>query len=266
MNNQPITDNMKQFTVLSLGAGIQSTTLALMAMHGLIEKPQYAIFADTGWESSLTIEHLNELEKLLDFPVIRANNGNLLSDLIRGLSSPSDYFTPPPFFNSNGSIGMRHCTSDYKIIPIKRMVRKLLSAGKRTRLYGKYVTMQIGISLDECHRAKPSNVDFIRHEFPLLNLRLSRIDCEKWLRQHGYKIPPKSSCVGCPFHSNTEWQRIKSDCPTEFDIAVGVDELLKIQAYPEFMHKSLKPINKIAFVDNRQIDLFGNECTGLCGV
>jgi hypothetical protein len=238
-----------------------------MAMHGLIEKPQYAIFADTGWESAQTIEHLNELEKLLDFPVIRTNNGNLLTDLIRGLSRiGADYFTPPPFFNASGNIGQRQCTGDYKIVPIKRMVRQLLNAGERTRLYGKYVTMQIGISLDECHRAKPSAVDYIRHEFPLLDLSLSRIDCEKWLSRHGYKVPPKSACVGCPFHSDKEWQRIKSDCPIEFEMAVGVDELLRVQAYPEFMHKSTKPINKVQFVNASQVDLFGNECTGLCGV
>jgi len=57
----------KKFTVLSLGGGVQSTALALMAMHGLIEKPDYAIFADTGWEGSETLNHINELEKLLDY-------------------------------------------------------------------------------------------------------------------------------------------------------------------------------------------------------
>lgn len=258
---------MKQFTVLSLGAGIQSTTLALMAMHGLVEKPQYAIFADTGWESTQTIEHLNELEKLLDFPVIRTSNGNLLTDLMDGLSRiGSDYFTSPPFFNANGSIGRRHCTTDYKIVPIKREVRRLLRVGERTRLYGKYVLMQIGISLDECHRAKPSQVDFIKHCHPLLDLRMTRADCEMWLKRHGYTVPPKSSCVGCPFHSNAEWQRIKSDCRSEFEIVVGVDALLQTRINPEFMHKSLKPLNTVAFINTSQADLFGNECTGLCGV
>jgi hypothetical protein len=258
---------MKQFTVLSLGAGIQSTTLALMAMHGLIEKPQYAIFADTGWESAQTIEHLNELEKLLDFPVVRVDNGNLFDDLTIGLSQiESNYFTSPPFFNAGGSIGSRHCTYDYKIVPIKRMVRTLLNAGERTRLYGKFVSMQIGISLDECHRAKPSRVDFIRHEHPLLDLRMTRLDCERWLSRNGYKIPPKSACVGCPFHSDKEWQRIKSDNRSEFEIAVGVDELLRSRINPEFMHKSLKPINAVQFINTLQADLFGNECTGMCGV
>lgn len=37
--------------VLSLGAGVQSTTLVLMAAHGVVgPMPDCAIFADTGWE------------------------------------------------------------------------------------------------------------------------------------------------------------------------------------------------------------------------
>jgi hypothetical protein len=37
--------------VLSLGAGVQSTTLALLAAHGEVgPMPDCAIFADTRWE------------------------------------------------------------------------------------------------------------------------------------------------------------------------------------------------------------------------
>lgn len=45
--------------VLSLGAGVQSTTLALMAAHGEIEPPDCAIFADTQWEPAEVYAHLN---------------------------------------------------------------------------------------------------------------------------------------------------------------------------------------------------------------
>ncbi len=39
---------MKEITVLSLGAGVQSTCMALMAAKGEITPmPDYAIFADT---------------------------------------------------------------------------------------------------------------------------------------------------------------------------------------------------------------------------
>lgn len=44
---------------LSLGAGLQSTTMALMAAHGENgPMPDYAIFADTGWEPTAVYDHL----------------------------------------------------------------------------------------------------------------------------------------------------------------------------------------------------------------
>ena len=50
--------------ILSLGAGVQSSTMALMAEEGAFGiKPDAAIFADTGWEPKPVIEHLNWLKK-----------------------------------------------------------------------------------------------------------------------------------------------------------------------------------------------------------
>jgi hypothetical protein len=36
--------------VLSLGAGVQSTALLLMMIHGEVPKADAVIFSDTGWE------------------------------------------------------------------------------------------------------------------------------------------------------------------------------------------------------------------------
>lgn len=45
--------------VLSLGAGVQSSTLAFLAAHGVVEPmPALAIFADTGWEPKAVYEWL----------------------------------------------------------------------------------------------------------------------------------------------------------------------------------------------------------------
>jgi hypothetical protein len=45
--------------ILSLGAGVQSSCLALMAQEGLTKhKPDYMIFADTGWEPDVCQIHL----------------------------------------------------------------------------------------------------------------------------------------------------------------------------------------------------------------
>ena len=48
--------------VISLGAGVQSTTMALLAAHGEIQPmPDAAIFADTGWEPAAVYRHLEWL-------------------------------------------------------------------------------------------------------------------------------------------------------------------------------------------------------------
>ena len=73
--------------VLSLGAGVQSTTLALMAAHGEIgPMPDCAIFADTGWEPKAVYEHLAWLRSpnVLPFPVHIVSAGNLRADIVAG--------------------------------------------------------------------------------------------------------------------------------------------------------------------------------------
>ena len=70
-------------TVLSLGAGVQSSTLALMAAHGEVTPmPDCAIFADTGWEPKAVYDWLDWLEPQLPFQVTRVANGNIYDDQI----------------------------------------------------------------------------------------------------------------------------------------------------------------------------------------
>ena len=70
---------------LSLGAGVQSTTLALMAAHGEIgPMPDCAIFADTGWEPGAVYEHLRWLmsPNVLPFPVHVVSAGNIRDEIL----------------------------------------------------------------------------------------------------------------------------------------------------------------------------------------
>ncbi len=56
--------------ILSLGAGVQSSTLALMAAAGEVSPmPTAAIFADTQDEPASVYKWLDWLEKQLPFPV-----------------------------------------------------------------------------------------------------------------------------------------------------------------------------------------------------
>ncbi len=262
-------EESQEITILSLGAGVQSSTLALMAMHGDIPKPTAAIFADTGWETIRVLSWLDWLEQQLDYPVYRVSNGNILNDLKAGLSNEryDGFFTKLPYFTKKG-ISKRQCTSDYKLAAIIQKTREIMGVGYKQRVVGKTVNMLIGISFDESHRAKPSRLKWIRNCFPLLEKRMYRLDCINWMKKHGYPVPPKSSCVGCPFHSDEFWAELKTDSRNEFDQAVEIDELLHNRTsnnWPEWTHKSLRPLSEIYFEKSTQADLFGNECDGICG-
>lgn len=116
--------------VLSLGAGVQSTTLALLAVKGLLPRPDVAIMADTGWEPQGVYDHLERLTAELAkarIPVEIVKEGDLRADAL-DLDKP---IKVPAFVkNPDGSQGkqMRSCTDRYKLRPIRASIRERLGA------------------------------------------------------------------------------------------------------------------------------------------
>jgi hypothetical protein len=243
--------------ILSLGAGVQSTTLALMAAKGEIEPPEYAIFADTGWEPKSVYEHLHKLIVALPFLVHVVSNGNLRDALLSG------GFTAAPFYTPTG-MGARQCTYQYKLRPLQKEVRRLLGEPVRN----KQADMLIGISLDEAQRMKPSRVKYINNVWPLIDLGMTRRDCLAWLEKAGWSSP-KSSCLGCPFKNNRQWRELFDGDSKEWLDTVAMDHALREKGVEQYMHRSLKPLDKVdlsTWEERGQSDLFGMECEGMCGV
>jgi hypothetical protein len=251
-----------QLTVISLGAGVQSTTVALMATYGeLTPMPDCAIFADTGWEPKAVYEHLAKLEKALPFPVHRVSAGNLRQYAIDGRAPRTgNSFSVIPWFTGAG-LGRRQCTANFKIEPLARKQRELL--GPRGK-----VEVWIGISLDEAIRMKPARNRWQTNRWPLVEKRMTRRECQAWLAAHAWSAP-KSSCIGCPYHSDNQWRELRSR-PDEWADAVAVDRAIRSQRQrPQFMHRSLKPLDEVDLSPSSERargDLFGDECAGLCGV
>lgn len=161
--------------VISLGAGVQSTTMALMAAHGEFgEMPDCAVFADTGWEPLAVYNHLDWLvsSNVLPFPVYRVTGGNIRADIISRSNSTGGRFASVPWFlkmpNGKQAMGRRQCTKEYKLYPVRRQVRAML--GGRTPKGGAEVW--IGISTDEALRMKPSSVQYIVNRWPLIEREL----------------------------------------------------------------------------------------------
>ncbi len=72
----------KALVVISLGAGVQSSTMALMAANGELPKPDCAIFADTGYEPKAVYRYLEFLKKVLPYPIYNVSKGNIRDDML----------------------------------------------------------------------------------------------------------------------------------------------------------------------------------------
>lgn len=260
--------------VLSLGAGVQSSTIALMAAHGEIDMPDFAIFADTQSEPKSVYRWLDWLKKKLPFSVYRVTKGDLPVDaLIVHVSKDGNNYqkSSPPLWirDKNGKRGLmlRQCTYDYKINPIVSKLREM--GGKREG-----VEQLIGISLDEVYRMKTSKESWIKNRWILIERGMSRNDCIVWMKKNGYPEPPRSSCYLCPYHSDKEWKRLKTDEPETFskairwelDFQLTMSQVKGFRGTP-YLHKSCVPLSDIDFnITSTQIDMFENECEGICGV
>ena len=165
--------------VLSLGAGVQSSTLSLMIEKGLIPKVDCGIFADTMGEPKLVYSHLEWLEKQLYFPIYRVKKGDLKQNMIDAIDGKSTFLKVPLHTKNEhtGKKGLlyRHCTTDYKIIPINQNVRELLGLKKRQRVKKDMkVEMVMGISYDEIYRIKSNRLPYITNIYPLADMKMRR--------------------------------------------------------------------------------------------
>lgn len=274
-------DTAPLLRILSLGAGVQSTTMALMAAHGEIgPMPDAAIFADTGWEPAKVYRHLEWLASgnMLPFPVHIVSAGNIREDILRRRNTTGGRFASVPWFtvNPDGSKGMgrRQCTSEYKLKPLMHKMRDLLGVTRRGYIAKGAVEVWVGISTDEASRMKPARQQWQATRWPLIELGMSRRDCERWLVRNEYPIPPKSACIGCPFMNNARRRQQREEEPDEFLDAVLIDRALRQgdargMRATEYMHADRMPLDQVDLdrdLRSDQIDLFQNECEGMCGV
>lgn len=263
---------MTELRVLSLGAGVQSSAVLLMSCEGELPKLDAAVFADTGWEPPEVYEHLRTVlmprAKAAGIPVIVTRRYD------DGRDVRSRPWEMPLFIQNLGQEpGMirRQCTHRFKIVPVRRVVRELLDRPPRPG----DVEQWFGISFDEMQRMRDSDVAYITHHYPLVDMRMSRGDCNAWLARHEINAP-RSACIGCPFHSDAEWLQIKRK-PEQWAQAVAVDESLRDASAPRdgarkdfdgdaFLHPARRPLAEVELRHENQISMFGDECDGVCGV
>ena len=93
----------------------------------------------------------------------------------------------------------------------------------------------------------------------------------------GCPEPPKSSCIGCPFHSDEYWREMRDHRPEEWAQAVEMDHHVRkpierpgnhVRA-EQYMHNTRVPLDKVDLStpeDHGQLNMFIHDCEGMCGV
>tara|TARA_Y100000592_G_C5441566_1_gene303654 strand:- start:203 stop:1087 length:885 start_codon:yes stop_codon:yes gene_type:complete len=271
--------------VLSLGAGVQSSTLLFKMLDEEIKPPDLAIFADTGNEPKEVYDWLERLKSKAKgkIEIITVVNDHNTGDIVKDYQSTNKKFAMLPVHvkKPDGSkfLGRRTCTYEYKIKPIRDYVREMLGGNLR----GKCVEMVMGISLDEIQRAKKPNNKWSVHTYPLVHNKITRDDCIHYFKHLDFGTPPRSACIMCPYHDNKTWKHLKETSPEEFDQAIKFDDWLRngkidsrskvvFNKYFEggemFIHKNRIPLKEATFEEpsDYQGSLFDDECEGMCGL
>ena len=255
----------RPYRVLSLGAGVQSTALALMSGVEL-DSFDFGVFADTGLEPAAVYSHLDWLRSSIDFPIVVVRAAPDLREKVM-----SGVAVLPAFVGRRGDDrpGMltRQCTRTFKVEPIMAAVRRVIAPG-RSQLHVRdgrpWVEQSLGITTDEASRMRPASVKWVKNVYPLVHMGMSRSHCVEWLSARGVDAP-RSACVCCPYRSAGEWRAVAAD-EGDWSLAVRVDEAVRASSSDGVSRWLLRQCVPLAEADlsDKQRDLWGAECTGMC--
>lgn len=241
-------NNQVELTILSLGWGVQSFTLAAMMALNEIERADFLVHADTQHERSATYDFARRWtswlgEHGMDVVTVVGKRTSVV------VESWSNSVTIPAFTTdlqtAKAGQTKRQCTHDWKITPIRAFIRSELER-RGVKLRAGVVESWQGISLDEFQRMHDSDVKYITHVYPLVDQRISRADCVAWLESRGIEVPSKSSCTFCPYRSLGSWKELKRAGGDDWEEAVRVDEAIrdKRPVAELFVHPYRKPLEE----------------------
>jgi len=231
-------------TILSYGAGVNSTAIIALALLGKIPMPDYIVFSDTGAEWPNTYQYMDYLE-CRGIPITYLTGGNKEMTLI-------DYCREKNFIPSRMN---RWCTDYWKIQPVKLFAQSL----------GEDVRTIIGIDAGEAHRAKSKRGRQSHKHYLLIELGYDRNDCKRIIKEAGLGLPQKSGCYICPYQSKRQWIDLKREHPDLWEIAVDLENhsVLKWENFTYI--NGIRIGDYIADLDKQKVlDLFEYEESCWC--
>lgn len=244
-------------SVLNYGGGIQTIAMCLMVRRGVLPKPDFIVAADTGREARSTWEYMQAYAQPLLAEIgltvnvaphdlatvdLYAKNGDLLL----------------PVFTADGKLPT-FCSVEWKARVVERWLR---SQGASSG------THWIGFSTEERRRVKRQPPGPWKRRYPLLELMLTRRDCEAIIDAAGLPIPSKSACYMCPHRSNEEWREIRDKYPDQWADAVRIDhEVREADEHGAvYLHSSRVPLDQADLGDDQGASGARQCGFGLCFV
>lgn len=255
----------------SIGFGVQSTAIALMAGLDMIPRPDAYYFSHLR-ETKATEDYIGYIRpKLIELGVNVQflSKGDLYNEIMSWETASRVSMIPVWFMGKNGKRQPlnRQCTSDWKIEVVASAIRSDLN---KSRLKRNEVRVWQGITTDEIGRAKrrPLFSDNFRvNHYPFIaqyaNITYPTHNWESYSRNKiielfqklGIKVPPKSSCFFCPYHDIMYWYDIYINEPDNWELACKLDDSIRnyntqsgiLEAGPFYLYEGLIPLREIDF-------------------
>ena len=265
-------EGLHEMDILSCGAGMQSTALALMScdnarngnMYPGVPKYDAVLYCDLKCEPPWVYDQVAFIAKECEacgipFYVLESD---LYGHYIQNFGKARVVSIPFWSTDETGKKGrmMRNCTIDFRISIMQKFVKyNLLGYRPYQRVKPedrKAHTMHIGFSKEEQQRIFDNPHPMFNNRFPLIEMGLERPDNYRYcLEEWGLKTKA-SACNMCPFHRNYFFHYLKEHCPESYQQVVTFDRLLE-ENQPQTKIRSKLYLSRSR---KRIIDLTDAEC------
>lgn len=242
--------------IWSSGGGVQSNAIAALIVSGILPKPDLSVIIDTTREQETTWEYMNKYTipalNSVDIKLHRINKNDYTNiDLYGGKNKNTLELGAYTDLNGKGKL-RGYCSNEWKRNIMRRYASSVYPKAK-------FIVWQ-GISIDEPKRIRTDKSKKWTNYYPLVNLKISRKDCFKIIKEAGWKTPPRSSCWCCPNHTQEEWRLIKNT--PDWEKAVKLDKEIREKGKDNhyFLHPSCKPLNETDLSEKEGV-LFNHGCS-----
>lgn len=273
--------------ILSCGAGMQSTALALMSCENALAAQKdrkipnpdvpiydFVIFCDLGMEPSWVLMQWAFIESACKSANIQCKklDTNLYEHFMVNFGERRTVSIPWWTLSNDGhkSKMPRNCTIDFKVEMISKFIRwEVLGYKKKQHLKEhdkKAHEMHMGFSKEEERRCSESPNPMFVNKFPLVKMGWTRSESYAYCRDVWGLDTKASACAFCPYHQNYFFKYLKENHPDEYVALVGVDNLLRDkQPHPAmdsalFISRSRKRLEELTEEDCNDM-----KCFEYCG-